>query len=430
MAAAAIAGATLVTVATGGTPSAVAAPNALNVSAGSVAVGSTITATPSGCPRSADGSGTFVQPEIELIAGSGPSARLAAVGVGASDGSYELSVPGWVDPAQPAVVAGRCAVTTVAADGTQSFTTRLTYADVAVDITPGPAYTPAPTITLDRSTAAAGQIITVAATGCEPNSLIQAILLDGSDLSGRGSQRFVVTGTTDGFTPSPSGSANLELELNIPPLPVGVPAARGAHAAAPTRAVERQPDGGPLPEGSYIALVACRGPKGPLFIAEPKPVQVVGTNPTDSLVVEPSADGVTAVVSGHGCTGGRRVTLTTKVSAFSAGPSDGVSEPEVTTSAVTPGPDGSWSHTLDLPAADSFSGLVAADCGDPHADGFRYVGRSIGGGTAPGPPVVPAPPPSTPPVPPVPSTPNPPSTPSVPSAPGAPALPGQGTYTG
>lgn len=373
-----------------------AATPTLNPSVTSVTVGGSLKVSPSGCDpieSEDDGSSyTYQQVEVVLTTGTGATERLAGVADPDENGDFTLAVPGWVDPAQPSTLAGRCVETTVdERSGRQSTRVVFTYPDVAIDVTPGPTSVPAPTLTLDRDTAAGGQVITGTVTGCQPESFVQVVLLKGSDLSGRFPFEFAGRGGPDEPQRSTDGTASVQLALNRPGFDI-VSSGSSDGEGAGTEA-----SGGPLPEGGYTALVVCASARGPVYIAEPQLVHVVGTNPSGAFRFEPGSDQSTYVASGEGCTGGRTVTVNLEVSvvdtdfvaraqhrsrALARGSwryvarIDNEEEPEpiTTTATATPAADGTWSVSLAVPDA-RFSGRVYADCGDPTVDGFRYVGR-------------------------------------------------------
>jgi hypothetical protein len=151
---------------------------------------------------------------------------------------------------------------------------------------------------------------------------------------------------------------------------------------------------GALPEGRYATRIGCRsfepGSDPVFWQSAPQVVEVVGTNPSGTITVLPAADDVLEV-RGEGCTGGRTVSVRFVGSAegtFEArreaeqrsrvtgtmGAADHEGEIFHDVVAVEPAADGSWSMTWSPPAA-GYAVEVDADCGDPTADGFRYVRR-------------------------------------------------------
>lgn len=358
----------------------------------SVALGKTFSVTAGGCPvtsTSDEGDATvtytFQQASLVLVTGSGAGERMAALGDARSGTRVRFRVPGWVDPDQPAVVTGRCTTTTLTFDPSSELppvrtTTSFDYADVAIDITAGTAVPTGPFVTLDRTTAAGGQVITASGTGCEGAEGVEVVLFDGPGLSGRDLGTFVAGG---GAEVRADGTFTVELALN-------------GRLLTPD-----QVDEGPLVPGSYGFVAACGLPSpdddSGYVTSEPQLVTVAGTNPSGDFVLAVDRDTITA--SGGGCPAGTPVTVT-----FTGGVYDGTIETvelrrgkalatrslraltritrltpdgdgridEVQT--TTAGPDGTWSITTPVPEGD-FDLQAIADCGDPTADGFRYVER-------------------------------------------------------
>lgn len=352
----------------------------------SVAVGATFSVTAGGCPQTQDDRPdgfTYTQAQLVLVVGAGAAERLAAFGENLDGTRVRFRVPGWVDPAQPAVVAGSCVTTEISFDegtgGTTSSTTSFTYADAPIDITPATAVPAGPVITLDRSTAAAGQFITVQGVGCQGADEAQVVLMEGDDLSGR-SQITFATGSS--ATVAANGTFTVQVALN------GRTFVDGDLLA------------GPLAEGPYVLIAACafgtESDDDTVYLAsEPTLVTVDGTNPTGAFDLHVAGDVVEAM--GSGCPSGTTVTVsfvgsaydgsgfeeldqrTTKglvrrslrdLSHLTTGP-DGEIDETVTTTAD---PDGTWSVSSPAPDGD-FDLQAIATCGDPTADGFLYVPR-------------------------------------------------------
>ncbi len=371
------------------------AAGTLTPSAGSVAAGGSLTVTASGCPYTEQETPTgFIsqRPEVILVTGSGADERLAAFGERRSEsGLLELALPGWLDPAAPAVVGGRCVRTTYTYDPdagqeSETVTTRFTYPDAPIDITPKVGNPLAPVLTLDRSTAAGGQVITVTGSGCAGAEFADVSLVEGEDLSGRTIGRFLVgSGSSDGV--ASDGTFTIELALNTQLVDGG-----DGH-------------GGPVPEGAYTLLGYCGTDAGPYVLAEPRAVTVAGTNPSGSF--ELTQDGDQLAFSGAGCTGGRQVTVRVTSVGSEGGPifdtrgrvdralarrslrdaarADRAAtrsrrqarDDSVTTEVVvSPEADGTWSGTMPAPTV-PYEVYAVADCGDPTADGFRYVDTNV-----------------------------------------------------
>ncbi len=347
-----------------------------------MAVGGTFSVTAGGCPETQterpDGY-TFQQAQLVLVVGSGAGERLASFGENVGGTRVRFRVPGWVDPSLPAVVAGSCITTDIQFDeetGSTSSTTAFAYADAPIDITPGTAVPAGPVVTLDRSTAAAGQLITVHGTSCQGADEAEVVLLEGGDLSGRSQITFVTGG---GGNVEADGSFTVQVALN-------------------GRAVV---DGdlllGPLAEGPYVLIAACafevETDDSVYLASEPTVVTVDGTNPTGAFDLR-VVDG-TVEAMGSGCPSGTTVTVSFVGSTFDGGGfeefdrrrvkglalrslrdlahlttgPDGEIDETVTTTA---GADGTWSVSSPAPDGD-FDLQAIATCGDPATDGFLYV---------------------------------------------------------
>ncbi|MCU1499349.1 MAG: hypothetical protein JWM47_3302, partial [Acidimicrobiales bacterium] len=363
------------------TPAASAAP-AITPAVTAIARGADLGLTATGCAERevSDETLWFQVPEIVLISGSGAAARLAGAAQGPSDGEgtgeeLAVRVPGWVDPGQPAVLAGRCVRHTFDQDAGVVRTEVFTYPDVAVDVTDAPTSVAGPLFTLDRTSAAGGQVLVASGSGCAAASRVEAVVLAETDLSGRSG----ITVVGGGFLEDPvTGPFSVELPL------IG----RGLFVDG-----EDGSGAGALPEGPYSVTVACVEPDDEMFtVAAPQAITVVGTNPSHAISIDQSgSDSLT--LQGEGCTGGRAVTATftgyagleeyeeigEELMAPAArlggagtrlAPDTEGAFTEVVT--ATPDGDGRWSLEWSTPAA-GYDVRVVADCGDPTADGFRYV---------------------------------------------------------
>ncbi len=325
----------------------------LSPDSGTVAAGGSLTARPTGC-ESEGGTSRFV--EAILVTGSGGDERLAAYGRSVGDGSYTFAVPEWVDPADPAVLAGRCVeVTGGPPPGPPPvIATAFTYADVPIDVTPGAPGVSGPTFQLDRDAAEGGQVLLVNVVGCPIGTRPSAWLLAGDDMSGRSGR------TETAAASSPSAGEAVVLVLNRPTVD-GVPSP-------------------PVQPGTYRVEAACGVDEDPSIVVAPAVrLAITASNPTDSLSAR--AEGTDLIVRGEGCTGGRQVVLRTTVRSMD--PETGGGGEEERTSVALPAPDGSWSVALPL-AGREWQLVATADCGFPDGDGFRYS-ELITFGTAPEP---------------------------------------------
>ncbi len=369
-------------------PTEAAAP-AITLSSSSVQVGGTLTASADGCLSDEAANGptySYRRADLVLITITPAGERLAS---GGGDADSTLTVPGWVNPADPAIVTGRCVQTSYDTQtGTRTQSVAFTYADVPVDITPGTdARTPA--LALDRSTAAGGQVISTTGTGCGGADYASVVLLRGGDLSGRTPIEYVTAsddgdGAQDGPVPA---TVSGQLALN------GQSSDYDGGGYGTT--------GGPLAEGDYLALFVCESysdTSSNSVLSEPQLVHVVGTTPSGSLMARVT-DAGQVEVSGEGCTGGQTVAvhvdgyrygspflsqLNARVAALKVGNRvnalASADDSQYSTFAydetITPAADGTWTYSFDAPT-DSFELSATADCGVATADGFRYSPRYL-----------------------------------------------------
>lgn len=350
-----------------------------------VAVGATFSASANGCPvveEETDTSFRYQRPELRLLVGSGPSQRLAAFGALAGGVRVRFTLPGWVDPAEPASIVGACTSSTYSEEGTTS-EVLFTYSPVAIDIVAGTPEATGPLQAPSRTTAAGGQVIRIEVTGCEGAEVASSVLVVGSDLTlGQAGLELATIEQAELV----GGSATIDLALN------GLP--------------EGESDAiGPLPEGTYTLVTECisydtETEDSRFTTSAPLLITVAGTNASGSLAVDVVDDEL--VVRGEGCTGGRTVTVSVDAETFEGEPvgTDGIEaqralahrdlagfaraiEPErsgeqlVTgDTEVVPEADGTWELRLPITEDDAFA-RVGASCGDPLADGFSYGRRFV-----------------------------------------------------
>jgi hypothetical protein len=320
-------------------PRASAAPT-LTVDDTTVAVGGAVSFTATGC-RGLPGEGPNVYDSIYawIVSGAGSEARAGSLAtpVPGVDDRYTVTVQGWVDPDDPAVLVVWC----VRGDFSTSdvtWTVLEDYGDTPLDVTPAPSPVPALTVTASRTTASTGQLVRVEGTGCAPGSKVFVGLRRGTDLTLRtvilSDAEMVYAPTADG-----SGAFRQDIELNRNY------GEEGSDAYAP------------LPTGPYTIVAGCQGPASSTAAA-PLPLTVGSANPVGSLAF--TSDDGTVTVTGEGCTDGRAALVT---------PS-GTGGGEGRTVSGTPAADGSW--TVAFPFDQPFV-TVRAACGDPLGTGFRYL---------------------------------------------------------
>ncbi len=383
-----------------GAPSADAAP-AITPWQSSVAVGAMFSATANGCPMTSEEGDTsywYQSPEVRLLTGSGVDRRFAAFGQVVSGARVRLTVPGWVDPDQPAALVGRCVRTTYDfTTDTEVTETLFTYPEVAIDIVAGTPAMTGPLVTLSRTTAASGQAVRAEITGCEGADYASVFLLEGSDLTLGGDIGFV-TGADGDVS---GGTATFDLTLLRPDYSMADELGGG-------------PTTQPIAEGPYTVLAACssyddEGDSSIESFSAPQLLTVSGTSPSGAISYEVGDDAIS--IAGEQCTGGRTVTISYRTYGIAEGPVEshrafgealaqrdlvaavaanaavvgGNDEPGVidATIEVTPEADGTW--TAEVPIdPDLYVIEVTATCGDPLADGFSYGARLfyLGGGYA------------------------------------------------
>lgn len=355
----------------------------LSPSVSTVGRGDTVTVGVSGCtspPPGPAGSDLIYRfADVSLITQT-PGGEVLAAGFSPSEGGADvlLAVPGWVDPADPAVIAGACQQYVHNSEGvTQS--TLFTYDDVAIDITDGSASALTPAFTLHRTIAAGGQVLSLTGSGCAVGSYASVAVYEGTDRSGRTSPRFV-----GGVVDADVIGSTFELEVAL------------LRSGDFDEVLGEVIDGGPLAEGSYTVIMACVSDVDEdtyrVDVAESQVIEVVGSYPSNQISLT-QADDDSLVLNGSGCTGGQtvRATFTSFTGGFIGGflaasqksraigslAQRGQREPEGQLEQVievTPNADGEWSIPWTPPGS-GYEMQVSTDCGDPKANGFRYLER-------------------------------------------------------
>lgn len=336
---------------------ATAADPTMTVSATTVAVGGSIDVTVDQCDLTEDPQAFGDRaPQVLLLVGSGAGQQRAATGIYTAPNTYRITVPGWVDPAEPAVVVGTCFRTDFGPGSGFHWNAQFSYPDVAIDVTPPAAPVPFASFAPARSALESGQLLVVDGNGCDPGGDVRMSVtpLAGFDPRDHLDPTIVVNTTAL----DADGSFHAEAVLNDP------------------RSLYLDDDDVPLAVGSYLVSVGCFASDGVWYFApgqeaQPQTIEVTASNPTDSTTNGWTAANVDRrALSGEGCTGGRTVSV--QLTAHSTQGSS-----EVASATVTPAADGTWTY---LWSADGLPKqwrvLGDADCGDPAADGFRYVSRT------------------------------------------------------
>jgi len=328
----------------------------LTPSATSVAVGGTLSATATGC---VDPQGErFRYLEYTLITGTGAGAR--AAGFGNWDGGYRSAVivPGWVDPDEPAVLAGRCVEERYDPQRDDvALVAVVTYPDVAIDLTPATGATTTPVLVPSRTTAAVGQDVAVRVEGCAPGALAVAALIRGDDLTLRGDLTWVTETAV-------AGTDEVRLALN------------GAWGVTPAT-------------GAHVLLGGCLDGDGErLVLAEPQPFTVSGTNPIGDISVDDTQRGVVHLAGGGCLAGPVSVTVTgyayddadllrsARRTARRSFGREAIGLDGEFTETLTAQPDGTGAWKLDWTTPPgTYEAYIETTCGDPAGTGFRYEDR-------------------------------------------------------
>lgn len=337
----------------GAAPVASAADPELVPSAASVAVGATVDVTASDCPSIE----LEQRPEVFLVVGSGADAVRAATGAKVAEGTYRITVPGWVDPDEPAVVAGTCDVGWFSTVTGQDWNAQFTYPDVAIDVTPGSG--PGATATADRTSADSGQVLVLTGEGCTPGAGVQVELRPGVDLPLRSDVDDVLTG------------------------PISTSSVVGADGTFSARVhlVEHNwfdIDTQPLDTGAWWLRVSC-GWAGiawdiqPEREARPIPIEITGQRAVASITGARSAtDPDRFEIRGEGCAAGTEVTADLTQDARQGDGPGPVDAPP-----VAAGADGRWVLPVAVPADLRTTLLGEVRCGDPTTEGFSYGYREL-----------------------------------------------------
>jgi hypothetical protein len=337
----------------GAPPAARAADPELVPGAASVAVGASVEVTASGCPSVEDEQ----RPEVFLVVGSGADAVRAATGAKVAEGTYRITVPGWVDPDEPAVVAGTCVVGWFSTVTGQDWNAQFTYPDVAIDVTPGSG--PGATAVANRTAADSGQVLVLSGEGCTPGAGVDVELRAGADLALRSDADEVLTG----------------------PISTSSVARADGTFEAQVHLVEHNwfdVDTQPLDLGAWWLRVSC-GSVGiawdvqPEREARPIPIEITGQRAVASIAGARSAtDPERFEISGEGCAVGAEVTADlTQDARLGDGP-----VPVDAPSAVA-GADGRWVLPVAVPADLRTYLLGEIRCGEPTAEGFSYGERAL-----------------------------------------------------
>lgn len=342
--------------------------------------------------------------DAQLIVGTAPDQQLAAVGSNI-DGSAKLTVPDWVDPAGPAVIEATCSVYDVEG-GTEE---TVDFDPVAFDLEPGSG-SPTQVRTFSRTELLAGQGFTVTGScgAAAADNLVSAILVDGTDQSGRTvqfpiAQEFADTDASGGF----------DIPVIVSNATVWIGSA-GVDSTIESLGTSEEPL--QIEPGDYTIFVACHIPMTPSsLILEPATITVTGSAPTGRIDLTAEPAGTRGVVMTGDCgepVAGELYGLsladliadfegsdgdaarTGRVAALLADAPSGdavevragdrrdgaesrlVASEGIMAFTATPDAAGTWRHD---DAADFDQGIVLGrgTCGDPFGDGFAYDPQGV-----------------------------------------------------
>ncbi|MCU1497973.1 MAG: hypothetical protein JWM47_1926 [Acidimicrobiales bacterium] len=333
------------------------APRPLVPDATAVPVGGSLVVH-SGCPTFSSKLGSS-QASVRLVVGTGASARLAALGrPSGTPGDLLFSLPGWVDPAEPAVLTGRCASSHYDPASGTWVEENTTFDDVVIDVIPGSPALGGPIVATTPAAPAGGQVLRIAGSGCDPAATATAWLVPGSDRS----------------LSSPPGSWSAEGPVDRD----------GSFVIELFLAMDQVPGSGAAP-GPYVLVVHCRSDETVWRSSEPAIVVVGPSKPVQDFAIAYDEPARRMVLSGADCLGPSqaRVTITgySTGSGFHQGPPqpDSGGLPTNSTGPFTAhlgagvSPDGTWSVPWRYPGGYVGMPSIVADCGDPSGDGFRYL---------------------------------------------------------
>ena len=267
----------------------------LQVSAASGSAGDQIVVTSASCVSDeSDGLAMFLS--ARLISGTAPDEVLAGAGSGFTDHDATLTVPDWIDPAQPAVIEATCISLDITTD--QPVEVDTPYTPVPFDVTPSvdPAVQDR---TFSRTSLLAGQGFSVEGTGCTlPNATFAAVDIGaGADLSGRDVTEFVAGG--GGEVNADDSFEALTAMLNGG---YGFGVSGGTGQTPRVDGVDEEPTD--IPAGTYTAIPYCANDDGDLLVYRPNLIEVTGNAPfgDSDLTVAPNSRAVT--MAGGSCTVG------------------------------------------------------------------------------------------------------------------------------
>lgn len=231
----------------------------------------------------------------QLISGTAPNEVLAGAGSSFEDGTAVLTVPDWIDPADPAVIEARCIEIDFSAEEITEVVTPFDPVafDVEVSVDPSVQAT-----TFSRTSLKAGQGFAVDGEGCFlPGAEFGAVdVVAGDDLSGRNMGEYITSGGDfldgDAFralTAMSNGS-------------FGWGISQSGDEPPEVEIVEETPTD--IPAGIYTALPYCATEEGELLLFEPQLLEITGDAPFGDIDLIVAPESTVAEFVGGSCTVG------------------------------------------------------------------------------------------------------------------------------
>lgn len=260
----------------------------LVLSATSGAPGTVVSASSASCGSDPDGEiERYLR--IQLISGTAPNERLAGIGTGLFGDPAVITVPDWVDDAEPAIIEAEC----LSYSWYDDDVTAEAYDPVPFDIDPGvgPA---TQTRTVSRTRLRAGQALSVSAVGCTGGEYGGVAVFPGDDLSGRTFDQPV----TEGNAEIQDGAFEAEAYFNN----AGTSWSASSTDDGPSIIEELTEIPNGMAPGPYALVPFCGGDGGISLVYEPISVDVTGTAPTDDLDLTSPKGSRAVSFAGRSCT--------------------------------------------------------------------------------------------------------------------------------
>jgi hypothetical protein len=266
----------------------------LTLTATSGVAGDEVTATSASCDVGESGD-EYRFLSAQLITGSGADARLAGVSI--SDGDFDATfvVPDWVDPADDAVVVGRCiSIDFSTEEPTQSI---FEYDPISFDVQPGLGL-PVQQRTYSRTSLLAGQAFQVDSSGCFLDDAVfsSVEVAQGSDLSFQSAENFVAFGGAE----TTAGSASIPVAMSNGGISTWISQSSGEPAVI--EKLEEIPTD--IPAGTYSSISYCQTEQNLSLVFEPQLIEITGDAPYADVDLTVPDQSRTATLAGGSCTAG------------------------------------------------------------------------------------------------------------------------------